>query len=82
MSITKDLDAAARKYAGGVTIGYYPNNEDRYVAFKAGAAWERERSEKLLEALRVVEIMNSPMGWAGCSAIAKQALAEYEGTNK
>jgi hypothetical protein len=66
-----------------VTIGYYPNNEDRYVAFKAGAAWERKRSERLVEALRIIKDSNHGMD---CDLLANHvaslALKEYEGTKK
>jgi hypothetical protein len=58
---------------------FFDAYEEGYNAgFEEGKKEDAARVEKLLRALNIISVMISPMGFAGCPAVAEQALQEWK----
>jgi flagellar biosynthesis/type III secretory pathway protein FliH len=62
---------------------FFDAYEEGYNAgFEEGKKEDTARVNKLLMALKLISSMSSPMGFAGCPAVAEQALQEWKESNK
>jgi hypothetical protein len=82
-----ELERAASEYAGGIRIGAYSSQADKYCAFHAGAEWAIEHSEvvkKLVATLNQISSHKLFIGHQGSehrtltAQMAYDALSEYD----